>query len=245
MLKPSTRQALAALLGRGASFNADGLISFHGADFLNDPRFVDAYKTGVARHGEEVHVEWRVRVALWAAAQGMKLEGDFVECGVNTGILTGAILEYIRWKECGGGRTFYLLDTFDGIPTVGLSSESTNAAREHNHEYHDVFEVVRRHFSKYPNVEIVRGAIPQTLNRVTPQKVAYLSIDLNVPEPEMAAGAHFWPRLAAGACVLLDDYNYSGYLEQRRAWNAFAENRGVDILPLPTGQGLIIKPPGP
>jgi len=244
MLKNSTRQALSALLGRGASFNADGLISFHGADFLRDPRFLDAYKCGTARYGDEIHVEWRVRVALWAALQGMKLEGDFVECGVNTGILTGAILEYVNWKERRGDRTFYLLDTFEGIPIKGLGSESADAARHHNHEYRDVFETVRRHFSGYSNVVLVRGPIPQTLSQVPSQKIAYLSIDMNVPEPEMAAGEYFWPRLAPGACIVLDDYNYSGYLEQRHAWNAFAEHRDVDILPLPTGQGLIIKPPG-
>jgi hypothetical protein len=43
--------------------------------------------------------------------------------------------------------------------------------------------------------------------------------------------------------LLLDDHNYRGHEAQLRAWNDFARRHGVDILPLPTGQGLIVKPP--
>ena len=242
MISISMRQAVLALLGRNTTFNDDGLISFHGADFMADPRFQHAYREGVARYGSAVNVQWRVRVALWAAAQGLRLEGDFVECGVNTGILTGAIMDYFHWETL-RDRKYFMLDTFEGIPLAGLSARSMESARKSNVEYRDVYTTVRSYFSKFPNAVIIRGVIPGTLAEVTSDKIAYLSIDLNVPEPEIAAGEHFWPRLAPGAVILLDDYNYSGYLDQRQAWNEFARRYGVDILPLPTGQGLIIKPP--
>ena len=242
MLTTSMKQAVLALLGRNVTFNEDGLISFHGADFLSDSRFLRAYREGVARYGGPVNVQWRVRVAIWAAEQGLKLQGDFIECGVNTGILAGAVMEYVQWQNF-GDRTYFLLDTFEGIPLEGLSASSAASARKNNVVYRDVYETVRSYFSKYPNVAIVRGAIPGTLSQVTSERVAFLSIDMNVPEPEMAAGEYFWPKLVPGALIVLDDYNYSGYLESRRAWDAFAKRHGVDILPLPTGQGLIIKPP--
>jgi O-methyltransferase len=241
MRKVFTRPAVMACLNRGISFNSDGLISFHGADFLSDERFVTAYNCGIARYGSDPHVEWRVRVAVWAAAQGMKLTGDFVECGVNTGILTSAILEYISWKESYAGRKFYLLDTFAGIPTETLDTQDLIAANRLNQNYSDVFDIVRTHFSRYPNVFLVRGTVPDTLPQVPSHAIAYLSLDMNIANAEIAAGEYFWPSLVPGALMLLDDYNYVGYERQRYAWNDFAAQRGIDILPLPTGQGLIIK----
>lgn len=243
MSKAFTKPGIKACIGRGVSFSSDGLISFHGADFLGDEKFVYAYKCGIARHGSNPHAEWRVRVALWAAAQGMKLAGDFVECGVNTGILSGAILEYVRWKQSSGQRKFYLLDTFEGIPADGLNPEDREAVQGHNRRYKDVFDLVNSHFTTYPNVILVRGRIPDTLEQVQAEHIAYLSIDMNLADPEIAAGECFWPRLVPGALIVLDDYNYMGFERQRDAWDQFATRHSIDILPLPTGQGLIIKPP--
>jgi hypothetical protein len=42
--------------------------------------------------------------------------------------------------------------------------------------------------------------------------------------------------------VLLDDYAYWGYEEQRLAMNALASELSVPICALPSGQGLLIKP---
>ena len=52
-----------------------------------------------------------------------------------------------------------------------------------------------------------------------------------------------WNRLVPGAPVLLDDYAYSGYEWQKVGMDAFATEHGLSILSLPTGQGLLIKPP--
>lgn len=45
-----------------------------------------------------------------------------------------------------------------------------------------------------------------------------------------------------GAVVVLDDYGFRAHIVQKLALDGFAKSRGVAILPLPTGQGLIIKP---
>jgi predicted O-methyltransferase YrrM len=73
------------------------------------------------------------------------------------------------------------------------------------------------------------------------KEVAYLSIDMNIAYPERAAIEHFWPRIVPGGVVVLDDYAFAGYDEQRRSMDEFARHAGVPILTLPTGQGLLIK----
>jgi hypothetical protein len=73
-------------------------------------------------------------------------------------------------------------------------------------------------------------------------KVAFISIDMNCVLPEVAAAEHFWDRMAPGAVMLLDDYGFVSYEEQKRGFDKFAADKGVEILALPTGQGIIIKP---
>jgi hypothetical protein len=243
MSKAFSLPSIKALIGHGVSFDSDGLICFHGADFLADREFMAAYRCGVARLDSDPHAEWRLRVAIWAAAQGMKLGGDFVECGVNTGIITGTIVEHLRWNETCGTRRIYLLDTFKGIPTDGLDPEDIKETLRRNRHFSDIFEVVQGHFAKYRNIVFVQGRIPETLQQVPSTAIAYLSIDMNLATPEIEAGEFFWPRLLPGAPILLDDYNYRGFERQRRAWDKFAIRHDVNILPLPTGQGIIIKPP--
>jgi len=90
-------------------------------------------------------------------------------------------------------------------------------------------------------VRIIEGAIPETLDQVRAEKIAYLHIDLNCAAPEIAAITHFWDRLVTGAVVLLDDYAFFGYQNQKTAFDGFSRRMGVPIASLPTGQGLLLK----
>ena len=85
--------------------------------------------------------------------------------------------------------------------------------------------------------------VPETLSALGQSpRIAYASIDMNVAAAEMAAAEQLWPRLAPGAPMLLDDYGWAAHVNQKKAWDAWAQREGVTILSLPTGQGLILKP---
>ena len=94
-----------------------------------------------------------------------------------------------------------------------------------------------------PTAALVRGKVPDTLGTVVIPRVCYLSIDMNVVEPEIAAIEYFWDKLSPGAPVIMDDYGWSSYRLQKEALDRFAARNGVTILNLPTGQGLLLKPP--
>ncbi|MDH3426087.1 MAG: TylF/MycF family methyltransferase, partial [Acidimicrobiia bacterium] len=218
----------------------DGLATIHNVDFMSSPRFLEAYAAGEATgswHDSSLH--WRTYICLWAAERGLGLEGDFVECGVNRGGYAAAISNYLDFASL--DRKFYLLDTFSGIPTE-LVSEAEKSHGVLEYDYGDSFDAVQRTFAPYPNVQLVRGRIPDTLPQVPSDQIAFLSLDLNNVAPEIAAAEAFWPRLAPGAVVVLDDYGWERHIEQKRAFDKFAADHGVSVLPLPTGQGLMIKP---
>lgn len=228
------------------SFDADGLRTWHGSDFLRDPRFAEAYRKAAALGqnylpAEQFHIEWRAYVAGWAARQCMALPGDYVECGVNRGFLALFIYEYARLDAA--GKRFFLFDTYEGIPEAQMSPEEAPLAQSKNTRYyqHTDYELVRRSFAPYRGATLVRGVVPESLAGQDIEQVAFLSLDMNIAAPEVAALRWFWPRLTPGAVCLLDDYNAPTHRPQKLALDALAGELGCFILALPTGQGLILK----
>lgn len=231
-------------------YSNDALICFNSYAFMDDPHFQRAYQRGVrALGGEDIHHwHWRVHVGLWAAATASKVEGDFVECGVSHGFLSSAIMEYLNWDTL--GKTFYLLDTFAGMDPRFVSEQERGAGALVKNQaaldfgiYGNSVDVVRANFAEWTNQRIIVGAVPETLQQVDTAAVAFLHIDMNCASPEVATLRYFWPRLSPGAMVLLDDYANRGRDEQRIAMDEVARELGVVICALPTGQGVLIKPP--
>lgn len=228
-------------------YDQDGLRSFHNHDFVADPAFARAYARG-CRAAADYHWQWRVHIGLWAARAASRLDGDFVECGVNRGFLSSAIMTYLDWDTL--GRTFYLLDTFAGMSSLLVSPEDTASGALAKNEHflrtgfyvRDVAEVTAN-FSEWKNVRIVQGAVPETLAEIISPRLAFLHLDMNSSPPEIAALTQLWDRLVPGAIILFDDYAYSGYESQKRALDGIARQHDVLIASLPTGQGLLLKPP--
>jgi O-methyltransferase len=217
----------------------DGMMTEHGDDFLRDEQFLRSYAAGKATGSWWTHeLRWRAYVVCWAAMHGRSLAGDFVECGVHRGGYSRMLAEYVGLDGL-SGRSLYLVDTFAGIPE---QYRNTPTAAIFNGVYGECYEEVRQTFAKYHNAVIIRGIIPEILGSVDTERVCFLSIDLNCVEPSVAAAKHFWPRMVPGAVMVLDDYNFRFFADQKAAFNAFARTAGVEILALPTGQGLLIKP---
>jgi O-methyltransferase len=225
-------------------YDTDGLRVFYKqVPFLKDERFMSAYRHGIAtagdRYGKQLEISWRVAVTCWAARHGSKLPGSFVECGVNTGINSLAICEYLDLNAL--DKSFYLFDTFCGIPPEQMSDAERPNRINYAAMYPDCYDEIRRTFAPFPRAILVRGKVPDTLASVAIDSVSYLHIDMNIAYPERKAIEHFWPKLSTGALVVLDDYAWRGYEEQMQSMDEFARSVGVQILTLPTGQGLIVK----
>ncbi|MGH7041381.1 MAG: TylF/MycF/NovP-related O-methyltransferase [Acetobacteraceae bacterium] len=232
---------------REYSYDGSGLRTFgKSTEFLADPRFRRAHSRGWnSGHKKVRHIDdnrWIVHVALWAAGQAAKVAGDFVECGVDTGMLSLAICDWLDFNAL--DRDFWLFDTFDGIPEAQMSdAERTGIGGWQNRNcYEECFEVARANFAEWPRCRLVRGMVPDSLSAFPEgRRVAYLSIDMNIVLPEIAAIEFFWDRMTPGGIILLDDYGWATHTPQRDAFDAFARRQGVSILSIPTGQGLMIR----
>ena len=223
------------------TYNADGLATSNNADFIKDPRFAKAYQAAAdTQPWPGFTLQWRVYIVCWFAEWVKHLEGDYVECGVNTGAYARAIMDYIDFN--GTGKTFYLLDTYEGLDASQITSAEAAAGVTHYLDaYTNVYEQVKKTFAPF-HAKIIKGRVPDTLGEVKADKIAYLSIDMNVTAPEIAAMEYFWERLVPGAVLIHDDYGFPQHIHQKKAVDEFAKKRGVQVLCLPTGQGIIIKP---
>lgn len=231
------------------TFQADGLgVSKKNTSFLDEPAFSSAWskasdlnREGWSKTGIGVpDIRWRAHTCCWAAKNAMHLDGDFVECGVHTGLLSLTAAFYVDLNST--EKAFWLFDTYDGIPVKNLSGMELSLAKKYNDGiYFDVYELAKRNFASFENAKIVKGLIPDSLLNCEIEKISYLSIDLNNAPAEKSAIEHLWPKLVAGAIIVLDDYACRGYEAQYEMWNRFALDVGHTIMSLPTGQGLLIR----
>lgn len=218
---------------------SDGVITCNNTAFLEQARFKQAYALAKATQPwPGFKSEWRVMINCWIAEQAMRIEGDFVECGVNTGAYSRAIIDYTHLTS--STKRFYLFDTWEGLVDAQISAEERKKGIQ-NYDYKNIYEKVQKTFEGLPAV-LIKGSVPETLDQFKGEKVAYLSLDMNVTLPEIAALEFFWPKLSSGAFIVLDDYGFMLHEEQKKAMDQFAAKMKVEILPLPTGQALMMKP---
>ncbi|MBY8976991.1 class I SAM-dependent methyltransferase [Rhodobacteraceae bacterium NNCM2] len=231
------------------TYDQDGLRTIHNHDFMNDKRFRAAYARGMqAAGGVDYNWHWRVYIGLWAAKTAAQVPGDFVECGVNVGFLSSAIMFDLGWNDL--DRTFFLLDTFAGMDEEYVSeAEVKEGILDKNRNliesgfYVTAADKVRENFREFERTKIIEGPVPETLTEVTTDRIAYLHLDMNCAPPEVAALDQLWPRISPGGVVLMDDYAYRGYHQQKYGLDEIASKRGFHIAGLPTGQGTVIKGP--
>jgi hypothetical protein len=225
----------------------DGVFTFNNSHFARAADFRAAYQRGIqASRGVDPKIEWRVHVALWAARSVVHVPGDFVECGVNAGFMSSAIMHCLGWQRV--EKVFFLIDTFSGPVLSQYSDEEVERGQKRVAEdamakgaYVMDPDLARANFAEWPNVEIVQGVVPDVLAQLKVDRVAFLHLDMNCARPERAAFEYFWEKLSPGGVVLLDDYAAYGYDVLAKAIDEAASARGTEVLSLPTGQGLIWK----
>jgi hypothetical protein len=222
-------------------FVADSVATSNNCDFLEDPRFKKAYDLAIATSPwKGFEMQWRTYIVCSLAEMVKQLQGDFVECGVNTGAYSRSLIDYIDFDAT--GKTFYLFDTYEGLVPNQITEEEIKAGvGEYLSIYTNVYDQVVNTFAPF-NVKIIKGIVPLTLPACTAEKICFLSIDMNVVAPEIAAANYFWDKLVSGGVMILDDYGFPAHIAQKKAFDEFAKQKGVSLLYIPTGQAIIFKP---
>jgi hypothetical protein len=198
---------------------------------LDDKEFVEVWKKNADSDSDKAII-WRRYVLACAAFHCVQLNGDFVECGAYTGTGVKTVVDYL------GGpafpKTFWAYDLFEHSKEM-----AHHPMPEHGP---DLFGRVTRRFHDYPQVKIIKGNVPEVFSDQSPNNICYLHIDLNEAEAELSALEALFDRIVPAGIVILDDYEWAMlYRGQKLAEDPWFAARGYRVMPLPTGQGLVIK----
>jgi hypothetical protein len=207
--------------------------------FMDEDLFRDSYRRMrvASREVNDPGLHFRVHQILWATHNCFKLDGDFVECGTGRGMMMSAALHSLKnWNAA--NKNLYLCDTFEpfGIdPETGRNDKRFGVRDTYAKSLSDV----EANFSEWKCINFVVGFVPDSLQSVVTEKVAFLHIDLNNAAAEVGALRYFWPKVVQGGIIVLDDY--AQVLSQNHAMNVLAAELGCSILTTGTGQGIIVK----
>jgi hypothetical protein len=216
-------------------FAGDNVILFtRTLGFRHDKKFMEAYRRQASNQLER-SLFLRLNTLVWAASEALRIPGDFVECGVWRGFCMSVVADYLDFQNV--PKKFYLYDTFAGIPP-GYDTENHNSP---SLSEPNLYENVVQRFSIYPNVQVIRGVVPDSFEQAVPERVAFLHLDMNSSKAEIAALNVLFDRISPGGIIVFDDYGWTSYVAQQVAEDKFMRARGHRILELPSGQGLLIK----
>jgi hypothetical protein len=221
----------AAKLVEPGVYFSDNLFTWNRNNSLfDDSAFRTAWNTNIKSRADQA-IAWRRYVLACAGYHCVQLAGDFVECGVYWGSGVKIVVDYLGADAF--PKTFWCYDTFDYNPVEGHAFPDQKAG---------FFEEVQQRFAGYSQVKLVKGLIPDVFNDHLPETIAYLHIDLNNAAAEVAALDRLFDHMVPGGVLILDDYEWSAlYRGQKIAEDAWFEARKYRVMPLPTGQGLVIK----
>jgi len=206
--------------------------------FKNDELFMKSFKSCIRTQQEE-SLLWRLHVLSWAAKNALNVEGDFVECGVFKGFCSAVLCKYLDFNSL--DRKFYLYDTFSGLPEETSTKREREAWDYADFDPDEVLKEVLDVFSDYKNVEVIKGMVPNTFQESSPEKIAFLHIDMNSVQAEILALEHLFERVVPGGFIVLDDFGWACNKNQNIAEMKFMNERQHQVLELPTGQGVILK----
>jgi len=219
------------------------------AGFLSAPQFRKAFDEIKGSHqydqyGGSDTIAWRLNTLCWAAQRGLRIGGDFVECGVFKGDMAWVVLNTLGPERV---PNYYLYDSFAGFSEEYSSPDDyplnpgfLDFANEHYRE-HGLYEYVKDRFAPYRNVKVIRGFLPEALDVCGPDRIGFLHVDLNSPRAEVAVLERLFERVLPGGGIVFDDYGWKLFEKQKIAEDEFMRARGYEVLELPTGQGLVIK----
>jgi O-methyltransferase len=168
------------------------------------------------------------------AQHAANLPGSFAEAGVFRG---GTALMISRLLA-DSGKTFYLFDSFQGLPAQSTSHD--NYYREGAFKAQEAeTRTLLRDYEGFLRFRV--GWIPQTFAGLEEERFPFVHVDIDLYQPALDCCAFFYPRLVPGGVMIFDDYGFPACRGEKEGVDEFFADKLETPIVLPTGQALVVK----
>jgi len=141
--------------------------------------------------------------------------GEFWDCGIAEGGTASFLAKLVP-----SDRTIRLFDTFEGLPDA--STMSIDGVQHQPGDFNvENYEAIVDYFSKYSNVEINKGLIPDTFVGKENSQIAFCHLDVDLYDAYKDTLNFVWPRLVNGGIMVFDDYTCPHCLGAKQAVDEF------------------------
>lgn len=193
---------------------------------------------------------WTVSTDVVRAAALDLVAREIAELGVRgavaeVGVFQGDFAQLINGRF--PDRTLYLFDTFEGFDPGDIAAESAQGTSDIPHTFAHTSEELA--LSKLPHSEravVRKGWFPDSAAGLEEESFCFVSLDVDLHRPMVAALEWFYPRLSPGGRLFVHDYNNDQYRGVKKALREVAPALGMAyaLLPDAGGTAVVTKPFG-
>ncbi len=161
------------------------------------------------------------------------IEGAIAELGVFRGFNASVMNHFFP------DRKFYLFDTFDGFDPRDVEVDKQLGYKTDNyHDFSDTnTELVLSKMSYKENIIMRKGWFPQSAVGLEDETFCFVTLDADLYQPIYEGLDWFYPRLAKGGYIVVDDYNWDEYPGVRKAVQDFSRKVNISYVPIPNATG--------
>lgn len=199
--------------------------------WLNDQVFLKLAKEFHGYFNLEYEINSNTYARMHVLRQLAKNHNDasFAEAGIYAGMSVFFTAEYCNEK-------FIAIDSFKGVSQPG--EKDSNYFKKNDLSIDK--KCAEMTLSRYKNVNIIDGWIPEILKDIPELSYSFVNIDVDLYEPTKYSIEYFWERMISGSVMILDDFGSKKTIGARQA--------GIELLgqykmlELDTGQCIVYKP---
>lgn len=203
----------------------------------------EKYLEGDARTRRSVmRIGDRRFVLVQLAKSVTDLRGSSAECGVRTGVGSALICKTLL---DGYGETdlHFGFDSFEGLAEPTEEDRSRLATSWQRGDLATTIEAASSRAAEFPFSKLVAGWIPECFVAAGAQNYEYrfVHVDVDLHDATRDSLAFFYPLLAPGGVILLDDHGFATCPGARKAAKDFFAPKPEPLIELPTGQAFVTK----
>jgi hypothetical protein len=217
------------------SHKRDGFATLHDVGYLSEEPLKSSFEKSLEglspQHKQNAsEIAYRAHICAWAYNQTREIDGDILSFGVHFGILEKTIAELYAsdTRITKSRKQFLLFDTWGDI------------AGGHTDYKDDIFNVARDRFKNYDFVQLIRGVVPNSFEKIQIPNVSLLFIDLNGWAAELAVLENFYSRVQPGGVIYFGDYGWN-YPELRKVVTKFLSDKPESLLHFASGNAILVK----